>query len=713
MKHRLLKRVFALAMSLCLVIGLCPIVGLADEEYSVGDEVTTYTDEAPAAVKGAVWVQTEASSPCYYVEHEHNDDCYKKSCDHKSGHLSTCYSSSTEYEVCTHADDSQHTGTFKGMDIYTITDSGIDWNTDHPAYSAAYKIYQDAYDVAYGIAYNKYMNEKLASLAGWTAGTATLAATTFCYTTTSEPNLCNHTCSEVGGDCYTQVCILAEHTHTLDCTWYKWVLRADVNNDGIADEDETQFGYVTVTAENATVTVNGAIYNGQVAVPHGEEINVTIDPNEEYVVIALTMGGEALSDTLYNYNNGIVEIGLIAEAGTNYDITAAVEKARLGLAGGAMDKSAVATADQAAVFEVVYRSSIPAVTADDVTVEYLALSIGEYEYWVAIDGEASLNSFLDSLPDAEKAIVQGLIGDDLPHAFGEQETETVRVTFSGNERYNGELSKTTKVDIVEDREQEVLTLADAEYRVTDLRDLSLDEMDIISLLVADRENGRGSLSVDSMLKYNETTNDYNVVYDRKFSFQYGDPAIKDFGKYYVTIKSADTNVNKGTTASAYLTIVDDRLETALQLNENVSFTWSEDLTEEDVYNAVFSALTDGEKNDLADLAVYGETMTIEIDGLNAGAHNATVKFSGTNTYAAAEAAVEVTIKQATETPVEPTEKPVPPTEESDPVPGGDSGDNREEKIPNTGDENHVGLWAALFLAAGSSMIALFPRKKNH
>lgn len=177
--------------------------------------------DAGNASDGYIWFQGEQTGETlscgYLLLHVHNEDCYTKTCDHKDGHLSTCYSSSTEYELCEHSDDSQHTGSVDISAVVTLSGLKPSWNENHPAY-AVVKAY---YDGLKGLDKLKVLSAK------------------FCYTVTpgSEPVLCTHTCSELGGSCYEKTCLLSEHTHGSDCYTYtyNWYGYADANNNGTPD----------------------------------------------------------------------------------------------------------------------------------------------------------------------------------------------------------------------------------------------------------------------------------------------------------------------------------------------------------------------------------------------------------------------------------------------------------------------------------------------
>lgn len=213
--------------------------------------------DASNAADGYSWFQGEQAGKtlsCNYLyAHTHGDKCYTKTCDHKDGHLSTCYSTSTEYKLCDCASTGgSHTGTVALTDVVTFEDKRPSWKTDHPAYSVVYAMYKAAYDKAYGDA--KYLKD----IAGEFAGYAAVVGKTFCYTVTpgSTPDLCTHTCSELGGSCYKKICPLAEHTHSdSDCYTYTYNWRGYVDADNSGTPDCQEEFTVTWLSEDGKATL--------------------------------------------------------------------------------------------------------------------------------------------------------------------------------------------------------------------------------------------------------------------------------------------------------------------------------------------------------------------------------------------------------------------------------------------------------------------------
>ncbi len=235
-----LKRILSIAIVLVMVFGMVPLN--AFEAFAAETALTHHPDQKDglpntAEVKGSNTAKPEDTEipdgaqwegpsagvlSCTTDIHTHDESCYYKKCDHKDGHTAACFSETTEYVLCQHEDETQHTGSVTLTDVVTISGTNVSWKSDHPAYPAVYAVYKEAYDAAYASA--KYFKE----MAAKAAGVAALVNKTFCYTTSASaiPDLCTHTCSELGGDCYLKTCLKTvhpEHTEP-DCYTYTWTL---------------------------------------------------------------------------------------------------------------------------------------------------------------------------------------------------------------------------------------------------------------------------------------------------------------------------------------------------------------------------------------------------------------------------------------------------------------------------------------------------------
>lgn len=238
MVQRKITRSISLLLVLCMVVSVFPLQ-ITALDTQIGDTVTTPTNQPPAPIENAVWVLTD-SIECKKIAHTHTVSCYYQTCDHANGHLSTCYSQSTAYSLCQHEDAMQHTGAVTLSDVVTINGSNVSWKTNHPAYTAVYAVYKAAYDEAYANTKISFLKESAAKA----AGIAALIGKTFCYTTSTNasPDRCQHgECSELGGACYTKICIIPEHIHDEACYQYTWTLKSDINKNGIADDTDTYY----------------------------------------------------------------------------------------------------------------------------------------------------------------------------------------------------------------------------------------------------------------------------------------------------------------------------------------------------------------------------------------------------------------------------------------------------------------------------------------
>lgn len=178
---------------------------IEDNEDEIKDTIDDVKDKVDDKID-----EITGGATCGNIEHTHEDACYTKTCDHKNGHISTCYETVIGYNLCEHTDDTEHTGSVTLADVVTIKGTNVTWIKDHPAYNVVYSVYKAAYDKAYAEA--KYMK----SVAGKAAGVAALLDKKFCYTAveSTEPTLCTHgECTDTSGACYTKTCVIPEHTH--------------------------------------------------------------------------------------------------------------------------------------------------------------------------------------------------------------------------------------------------------------------------------------------------------------------------------------------------------------------------------------------------------------------------------------------------------------------------------------------------------------------
>lgn len=287
------KRCLSILLAVIMVVGMVPATALqafaAETDVPVvGSTVTTPNNVRPTAPDG-YWYELDStegpnalgySSVCGKSNHTHTDDCYTHNCDHKDGHLSTCYESSTEYTLCPDTSTHAHTGTANLSDVLTINGrTDVQWVTTHPAYPAVYAIYKAAYDATEPGRFTGDLPQKA-------AGVLALTGKTLCYTTTpGEEPICGHVCSETKdaegnpGTCYefATLCPKYEHTHKetdsteTSCYRYTWKLYADANDNQVGDGTTNDpyytitykgFGDVVLKEYQAVAGVNTPAYDG-------------------------------------------------------------------------------------------------------------------------------------------------------------------------------------------------------------------------------------------------------------------------------------------------------------------------------------------------------------------------------------------------------------------------------------------------------------------
>ena len=131
------KRLLSLLLTLCMVLSMVPAAALAAKvdnaaDAVVGDTIITTTKDVPNATEPAYWKLTDKERVCdSAIEHTHSDSCYYQSCDHKDGHLSTCYGEEYTYELCEHSSTDEHKGSVTLADVVTINGTDVSWKKLH------------------------------------------------------------------------------------------------------------------------------------------------------------------------------------------------------------------------------------------------------------------------------------------------------------------------------------------------------------------------------------------------------------------------------------------------------------------------------------------------------------------------------------------------------------------------------------------------------
>ena len=722
------KRGLSFLLSLCLLLSMLPMTVFADnslDSFNIGDIKVTTTKDPPASVEDAVWVLIN-SNECNKIVHTHEDKCYYKSCDHNDGHLSTCYSESTSYALCEHSDETQHTASVTLTDVVTINGTNVSWKTDHPAYTVVRAVYQAAYDEAYANA--KYLKE----IAAKAAGVAALVGKTFCYTTSASatPDLCTHgECSDVGGACYTKICVLSEHTHTETCFQYTWELKADINKNGIADDADT---YYTVKYVNDGVTIFEE--SVLVGLPTPSVVNPSKPADAQYTYtfvgwdtpIVDTVVADATYTAVYSNIINKYTVIWLNEDGTELEKDVDVEYGQMPVYDGAEPSK---QGDNTVTYTFAgWTPSVDVVTGDvTYTATYTTKNVFSVEFYIdgqyvkteyVVDGETVKEYFptkthyalsnwsyngglydfstpvvdhirLDAKWELKEFVVQTTtpnascnVVDGTAYPIG----QNVLVTITPNDGYvideitvNG-----VPVDITYSDKKATLTI------VTD--DITpsytiVAKTSVATLVLNDAEmNVYGDLNSTTILDavYDKTNSNPNTLtisdvkveylaysveilnrtYDwwvtpetdvslEKFLDQYGLGAFANYipvdimphnfgtqGAEIVRVSFAGNNKYPEMIEQATVTLKDNRIPTQIFLNKGVSVVYG--ATEEEILALVFDMVV------ADDVLVTNSTMdvTIQMDSLNAGVRKATVIYNGNKTYGASTATVEVEIRKA-------------------------------------------------------------------
>lgn len=201
-----------------------------------------------------------------------------------------------------------------------------------------------------------------------------------------------------------------------------------------------------VVAPNATHNlVNNVI-------PVGDEIDITITPNDGYVIDTAVLNGNTL--TIHYNNDGSITITTLAiDVFPHSTLVVETSVANLNLNDAEMN--IYGDLNSTTIFEAVYdkiNSNPNNLTIQDVTVEYLAYTVDilgrTYDWWVTPETDVSLEKFLNQY--GLGALANYIPVDVVPHNFGTQGTEIVRVSYAGNEKYPA-MTKRANVTLKDNR----------------------------------------------------------------------------------------------------------------------------------------------------------------------------------------------------------------------------------------------------------------------
>ena len=191
-----------------------------------------------------------------------------------------------------------------------------------------------------------------------------------------------------------------------------------------------EFVVQTTTPNASPDVVDGTIY------PVGQNVPVTITPNDGYVIDEVTVNGVPVDIT---YSDKKATLTIVTDDITpSYTIVAKTSVATLVLNDAEMN--VYGDLNSTTIFDAVYdktNSNPNALSVGDVKVEYLAYSIEilnkTYDWWVTPETNVSLEKFLDQY--GLGAFASYIPVDIMPHNFGTQGAEIVRVSFAGNNKY--------------------------------------------------------------------------------------------------------------------------------------------------------------------------------------------------------------------------------------------------------------------------------------
>lgn len=221
----LIKRSVALVLAGVLMFNVAPMNAFAEEVYEVGDTITKTEKVAPdVVVENAVWVYNEeASNECTKNEHKHENACYTV----------------PNMLKCAHHYESLLLGHPEECAV-------IDYNDQCKSFTCTKPHKYTGITTRYHLIFS-----------------------------------CTHTHSL---ECYTLGCdfaIIGEHEHDENCFKYVYELKADINNNGVADEVDTYYTIKYVNGETVlqedTILV-GMSYPGY----EGEEPTKTADAQYTY-----------------------------------------------------------------------------------------------------------------------------------------------------------------------------------------------------------------------------------------------------------------------------------------------------------------------------------------------------------------------------------------------------------------------------------------------
>lgn len=756
-RKSLLKRVVALALAGVLAFNVAPMGVSAEttEPYDGMEETVPYGYGQPTDVEGFVWVENSKSACSDQLLHSHDDECYKLTCDHKGGHLSTCYSTSSVYEKCTHNDDSEHTGSVEVRDVVTVETMRKSpyfkvTVKEHPAREVIQTEIDDLSENGYpGCEGHTVLGFIPLECTGVTAVYYHIYDEKFCFTETSTAG-CNHGKeygeghSVIGGDCYDFKSLLEggcnglSHEHSIECQYEKYTLYADVNSNGTPDKDDPSYTIKYVNGD--TVLQSNTVLEGMPYPAYNGE-NPTKEADAQYtytfsgwdVVIpeeGATVTGNITHTAQYNktvnkyaitwvsdgetLGTSEVEYGAMPEYTGETPVKEAEGKVYT-FAGWEPEletvkdnKTYTAKFTEKNVFEVKF--NIEGYTTTKYVVEgekaenyqptrnYYTLNgwytdtncETEFDFETSITAQTVLfaewvpvnDVNKDGVADEEQACGITVTGDVTAEVSGNKlPGQTITITASpksgkyitGDIKVNGVVYKTedfaaTKAtfsytlptDKVANYTFEVMT---ADVAIS----LYSEYVGWNALMTAEEAEASvfdnvnwgtmpETVAENTIVEYMEYdalvykswktigTDDITTLLGVKVGHAFGEKTEET-----VRFTFAGDNQVPAFTAEFTVSLKDDRLASKINVNDNVTFTYSPSVTDEEMAKAIFDAafVTATSEDGTVELAtVYGENIFVKDAKVDAGTHTVVIDFYGTSEYAASSAEVTVVVEKA-------------------------------------------------------------------
>lgn len=380
-RKTIVERLLATVLSVVLVFSSVPMNAFAEVSSppQVGDTITTATREEPDKIDNFIWVLDEnATTECDITPHTHvrstgDDGCYMR----------------RTISGCGHDDNGNHP-----LSEYTTTyEYDFCKDPDNHNHTKSIEISLRNYKQLLTGEFGDFLKNK-----GYTSVTElfNLIGKTICVTVNEDQLNCQHTCSFDNTDCYFLNCRTLEHTHDDNCFQYVWVLQEQVRT------------IITVTGE-----VTGTFTGNNIP---GETVTITATPNDgKYITGNIKVNGDVYTaDVEFDATSATFRYTLPDSDVSEYVFEVETADATISLINEWLNWNKLMTPEEVeeSIFDIVNWGSMPDLSRET-TIEYVALAL-----------------------DYSSVKVWKTIGtNDIPwggHAFGEKESETIRLSFPGN-----------------------------------------------------------------------------------------------------------------------------------------------------------------------------------------------------------------------------------------------------------------------------------------